>query len=88
MQNDFNLVWCRGTAKEMIFQPWIDLLESKGCRFVGSRKITDVTVDDETNCLSDILCGRERYEADAIVFAVGISVLQELIRNSYGSISP
>ncbi|KGN61949.1 uncharacterized protein LOC101207523 [Cucumis sativus] len=81
-QNDFNLVWCRGTAKEMIFQPWIDLLESKGCRFVGSRKITDVTVDDETNCLSDILCGRERYEADAIVFAVGISVLQELIRNS------
>lgn len=66
----------------------MDLLESKGCKFVGRRKLTDVIVDDDTNCLSDILCGRERYEADAVVFAVEISVLQELIRNSYGSISP
>ncbi|KAA0045754.1 phytoene dehydrogenase-like isoform X1 [Cucumis melo var. makuwa] len=81
-QNDFNLVWCRGTVKERIFQPWMDLLESKGCKFVGRRKLTDVIVDDDTNCLSDILCGRERYEADAVVFAVEISVLQELIRNS------
>lgn len=86
MQKDFNLVWSRGTIKERIFQPWMDLLESKGCRFVRS-KITDVIVDDDTNCLSDILCGRERYEANAVVFAVGISVLQELIRNSYGSVS-
>lgn len=61
----------------------MDSLESKGCRFVRS-KITDVIVNDDTNCLSNVLCGRERYEADAVVFTVGVSALQELIRNSYG----
>lgn len=85
MQKDFNLVWCCGTVKEKIFQPWMDSLESKGCKFIRS-KITDVTVDD-TNCLSNVICGRERYEADAVVFAIGISALQELIHNSYGFIS-
>ncbi|KAG7010838.1 Phytoene dehydrogenase, chloroplastic/chromoplastic [Cucurbita argyrosperma subsp. argyrosperma] len=81
-QKDFNLVWCRGTVKERIFQPWIDLLESKGCKFVRRSKITDVIVDDDTNRLSDVFCGGKRYEADAVVFAVGISILQELVRNS------
>lgn len=81
MQKDFDLVWCRGTVKEKIFEPWIDSIRTKGCDILEDGKVTDLIFNEETGCISEIVCGMESYNADAVIFAVGISRLQELIKN-------
>ncbi|XP_065868894.1 uncharacterized protein [Euphorbia lathyris] len=81
-QKDFNMVWCRGTIKEKIFNPWLDSLRSKGCKFLDNVKVTDFIIDEETSCISKVVCGDEIYNADAVILAVGISKLQELVKNS------
>ncbi|WCJ39919.1 hypothetical protein M5689_020867 [Euphorbia peplus] len=81
-QKDFNMVWCRGTVREKIFNPWIDSLKSKGCRFLDAVKVTDFITDEETSCISKVVCGDEIYDADVVILAVGISKLQELVKNS------
>ncbi|KAA8535968.1 hypothetical protein F0562_028446 [Nyssa sinensis] len=54
-QKDFDLVWCRGTVKEIFFEPWMDSMRNQGCKFL---------------------------EGIRVILAVGISTLQEIIRNS------
>ncbi|KAF5449016.1 hypothetical protein F2P56_029505 [Juglans regia] len=81
-QKDFDLVWCRGTVKEKIFEPWIDFIRTKGFDILEDRKVTDLIFNEETGCITEIVCGMESYNADAVIFAVGISRLQELIKNS------
>ncbi|GMN38215.1 hypothetical protein TIFTF001_007441 [Ficus carica] len=80
-QKDFNILWCRGTVREKIFEPWIDSMKTKGCEFIEGRKVTGFSVDEETGCVSSVTCGRETYNADAVILAVGISTLQDLIKN-------
>lgn len=81
MQKDFDMVWCRGTVKEKIFEPWIDFMRTKGCEILEGRRVTDFSFTKETSCISEVICGRESYNADAVILAVGISRLQELIKN-------
>ncbi|XP_030503098.2 uncharacterized protein LOC115718093 [Cannabis sativa] len=81
-QKDFDAVWCRGTVREKIFEPWIDSMKAKGCEFAEGRKVTDVSLSEETGCVSAVICGKEIYDADAVILAVGISTLQDLIKNS------
>lgn len=81
-QKDFDMVYCRGTVKEKIFEPWIDFMRTKGCEILEGRKVTDFSFNEETSCISEVICGRELYNADAVILAVGISRLQELIKNS------
>lgn len=75
------MVWCRGTVKGKIFEPWIDFMRTKGCEILEGRRVTDFSFDEETSCISEVICGRELYNADAVILAVGISRLQELIKN-------
>lgn len=77
------MVWCRGTIKEKIFNPWLDLLKSNGCKFVDTEKVTDFVADEETECVSKVAFEDEVYDADAIILAVGISKLQQLVKNRF-----
>ncbi|XP_024167836.1 uncharacterized protein LOC112174324 isoform X2 [Rosa chinensis] len=81
-QKDFDLVLCRGTTREKIFQPWMESMTTKGCKFEKGPSVTDLLLNEETGCISEVVCGKEMYSADAVVLAVGISTLQKLIENS------
>lgn len=82
-QKDFDLVLCRGTTREKIFKPWIESMTTKGCKFEKGTSVTDLFLNEETGCISEVVCGKELYSADAVVLAVGISTLQKLIENRY-----
>lgn len=58
-------------------------MRTRGCEFAEGRKVTDFSINEETGRISAVICGRERYEADAVILAVGISTIQELIKNRY-----
>ncbi|KAF7810761.1 NAD(P)-binding domain containing protein [Senna tora] len=81
-QKDFDLAWCRGAVKEKFFAPWMDSLRDKGCEFLENRTVTDLIFDEETGSVSEVVCGRVTYKADAVILAVGVYTLQEFIRNS------
>jgi len=59
----------------------IDFLRSKGCEILEGKKVTDFFFNEGTSCISEVVCGRESYNVDAVIFAVGISRLQELVKN-------
>ncbi|OMO92711.1 Amine oxidase [Corchorus olitorius] len=81
-QKHFDVVFCRGTTKEKIFEPWVESLKAKGGEIVEDRKVTDLIFNEETGCITEVVCGKEIYNADAVIFAVGIATLQEIIRKS------
>ncbi|KAK1558399.1 hypothetical protein Q3G72_001903 [Acer saccharum] len=81
-QKNFDLVWCRGTLKEKIFEPWMDFMRTRDCEFLDGRKVTDFVLNEETGCISEVVCGKEKYNADTVILAVSISTLQELVKNS------
>nr|CAD1844793.1 unnamed protein product [Ananas comosus var. bracteatus] len=81
-QQNFDVVWCRGTVEEKILSPWLKSLELKGLKFHGNRKPTDFIINEESGCISGVACGQEIYEADAFILAVGVSALQSIITSS------
>ncbi|XP_022763014.1 uncharacterized protein LOC111308727 isoform X2 [Durio zibethinus] len=81
-QKHFDVVFCRGTTKEKIFEPWVESLEAKGCEMLEDKKVTDFTFNGETGCITEVVCDKETYSADAVILAVGIATLQEIIKNS------
>lgn len=83
LQQDFDVVWCRGKVREMIFMPWKETMQLKGCKFRENKKVIDFMLDEETGCISEVVCEGEMYSADAVVLAVGISTLQSLVMNRY-----
>lgn len=58
-------------------------MRSRGCEFLDGRRVTGLSYDEETGRISEVVCGKETYNADAVILAVGISTLQELIMNRY-----
>ncbi|PKA60138.1 Phytoene dehydrogenase, chloroplastic/chromoplastic [Apostasia shenzhenica] len=81
-QQNFDVVWCRGTVQEKIFLPWLETMKSKGCTFHGNKKVTDFVVNESTGHISGVLCGQDFYEADAFVQATCISTLKSIVANS------
>ncbi|MBD1895049.1 FAD-dependent oxidoreductase [Coleofasciculus sp. FACHB-129] len=80
-QPDFDVVWCRGTVGEMIFRPWVERIEQAGGKLLANRRVSDVIVDSN-NQATAVVCGDEVFEADAIIFAVGISGMKKIISGS------
>lgn len=78
-QKDFDLKLCRGSIRAKIFDPWRESLKSMGCEFRRGKGVTDFFFNEETSCISEVLCGNDRIKADAVILAVGISALQEII---------
>nr|CAD1844738.1 unnamed protein product [Ananas comosus var. bracteatus] len=81
-QQNFDVVWCRGTVEEKILSPWLKSLELKGLKFHGNRKPTDFIINEESGCISGVACGQEIYKADAFILAVGVSALQSIVTSS------
>ncbi|KAK0583121.1 hypothetical protein LWI29_033557 [Acer saccharum] len=57
-QKNFDLVWCRGTLKEKIFEPWMDSMRTRGCEFLDGRKVTDFYLHTSRTCQEQavVLC--------------------------------
>jgi glycine/D-amino acid oxidase-like deaminating enzyme len=63
----------------MIFRPWVKAMEARGTRFLSGKRVTDVVLDDVSGAVTGVVCGEETYDADAVVFSVGISALQKIV---------
>lgn len=82
-QPNFDVVWCRGTVGEKIFRPWCDLIEQAGGKILTNRRVTDLIVEgDSQPIVKSVICGDEQFDADAVIFAVGISGMQKIISGS------
>ncbi|MBD2338326.1 FAD-dependent oxidoreductase [Calothrix sp. FACHB-156] len=80
-QADFDVVWCRGTVGEKIFRPWVELIEKSGATVLSQKRVTDVIVDSN-NRATGVVCGDEVFDADAVIFAVGITGMKKIVANS------
>lgn len=83
-QPNFDVVWCRGTVGEMIFRPWVEQIEQAGGRVLTNRRVSDVLVEPQAAKLQakGVVCGDEVFEADAVIFAVGVSGMQKIVNAS------
>ncbi len=79
-QPDFDVRWCRGTTGAQIFRPWTEAIERAGGQILANHRVSDVRV--ENNRVTAVVCGDEVFEADAVVFAVGISGLKKIVDQS------
>ncbi|BAY61303.1 hypothetical protein NIES22_13680 [Calothrix brevissima NIES-22] len=80
-QSDFDVVWCRGTVGEKIFLPWVEKIEKAGAQVLSKRRVTDVIIDGN-NRAKGVVCGDEVFEADAVIFAVGVTGMKKIVANS------
>ena len=80
-QPDFDVVWCRGTVGEMIFKPWVENIESLGGKVLTKQRVTDLIVDDNGKA-TKVVCEDQIFEADAVIFAVGISGMKKIMAGS------
>lgn len=86
-QADFDVCWCKGSVAEAIFKPWLEQMNSQGCRVLGNNRVVDVIHDDESNKITGIVAmdgsgERAVYDADVVVFAVGVQAMQRIVASS------
>jgi len=89
-QTAFDVRWCRGNVGDMIFRPWVKQMEASGkvdfrwsTRAVGFEEGGDGS--SRTRCLSAVKVAgedgtKEKLDADAIIFAVGMGALKAFSR--------
>ncbi|MTJ52311.1 FAD-dependent oxidoreductase [Anabaena sp. UHCC 0253] len=80
-QPDFDVVWCRGTVGEKIFRPWVQQIEKLGARVLSKHKVTDVIIDSN-ECVKGVVCGDEIFDADAVIFSVGVTGMKKIVSSS------
>mgnify|MGYP002785084275 CR=1 FL=1 len=83
-QPNFDVVWCRGTVGDQIFRPWVEQIEKASGRVLTNRRVTDVLIDEQNSSprVSGVVCGDEVFDADAVIFGVGISGMQKIVNAS------
>ncbi|WP_415354700.1 hydroxysqualene dehydroxylase [Leptolyngbya sp. FACHB-1624] len=79
-QPDFDVVWCRGTVGDQIFRPWVEQIETAGGRVLTQKRVSDVIIQDGK--ATGVVCGEEVFEADAVIFSVGITGMQKIVSSS------
>jgi uncharacterized protein with NAD-binding domain and iron-sulfur cluster len=80
-QPDFDVVWCRGTVGEKIFQPWVARIEEAGGKVLTNQRVSDIVLDGEGKA-TGVVCGEEVFDADAVIFAVSVSGMKKIVLNS------
>ena len=87
---DFDMCWCRGTVREKLFDPLCDQIAQRGGKILGGRAVTDVLRSPSDGRVTAVIA-REletgelvEFDADEVVFAVGINALQKITRSSRG----
>lgn len=82
-QDAFDVRWCRGSIADRIFAPLVRRISASGGRVLGSHRVTGVTLDGEGKVdgvtATDAAGSPVRFQADAVVFAVGISGMQRIV---------
>ncbi|MCU0527051.1 MAG: FAD-dependent oxidoreductase [Elainella sp. Prado103] len=83
-QPNFDVVWCRGTVGEQIFRPWVERIEQAGGRVLTQRRVTDLQLETVAGKpqATRVICGEEAFEADAVIFGVGVSGMQKIVGQS------
>lgn len=83
-QPDFDVVWCRGTVGDQIFRPWIKQIEAAGGTVLTNRRVTDLVLETQENQqrITGVVCGNAVFEADAVIFAVGVTGMQKIVSTS------
>lgn len=86
-QGDFDVVWGRGTVGARIFNPLVKAIEATGSTVRCATRVKDVTTDAYGRATGVVVTdkaggGEETLPADAVVFAVGISGMQGIVRGS------
>ena len=79
-QPDFDVRWCRGTVGQQIFQPWVQQITELGGKVLTQRRVSDIRVED--NRVTAVACGDEWFEAEAVIFSVGISGMKKIVAGS------
>lgn len=80
-QANFDVMWCRGTVGEMIFQPWIEKIEELGGKVLTNKRVTDIVIDTEGKA-NAVICGEEVFEAEAVISGVSISGMKKIVNSS------
>ncbi len=80
-QPDFDVRWCRGTVGEMIFRPWVEQIEKASGRILANHRVTDVRVGAD-NEIDAVICDDQVFEADAVIFSVGITGMKKIVAQS------
>lgn len=78
-QPNFDVVWCRGTVGEMIFRPWCDAIAKAGGRILTNKRVSSILLDETGDRASAVVCGDEVFEADAVIFSVGITGMKKIV---------
>lgn len=84
-QADFDVVWPRGTVGKTIFAPLVQRIQDQGGVIRTSTRLKDVNVHGSavTQIITTNADGCEKTEdVDAVIFSVGISGLQGILRSS------
>jgi uncharacterized protein with NAD-binding domain and iron-sulfur cluster len=80
-QPNFDVVWCRGTVGEKIFQPWIDKITELGGKVLTNKRVTDIIIDKEGNA-TGVVCSDETFEAEAVISGVSVTGMKKIVNNS------
>jgi uncharacterized protein with NAD-binding domain and iron-sulfur cluster len=80
-QPDFDVRWCRGTVGAQIFRPWVQAIEAAGGQVLANQRVLDV-VTDGSNRITGVVCGDQVFQADAVVFSVGITGMKKIVASS------
>ncbi|MEC4986653.1 MAG: FAD-dependent oxidoreductase [Oscillatoria sp. PMC 1068.18] len=80
-QPDFDVVWCRGTVAEMIFQPWVQRIEKLGGKVLTNKRVDDILLDETGNAKA-VVCGEEIFPADAVISAVSVNGVKKIVAGS------
>ncbi len=80
-QPNFDVVWCRGTVGEKIFQPWIDKITELGGKVLTNKRVTDILIDQKGKA-TGVVCGEETFETEAVISGVSVTGIKKIINNS------
>ena len=79
-QPNFDVVWCRGTVGEQIFQPWIKDIELSGGKVVMNQRVSGLILD-ENDQVTGVQCDDNVWEADAVISALSIKGIKKILQN-------
>ncbi|HHP7232310.1 MAG TPA: FAD-dependent oxidoreductase, partial [Xenococcaceae cyanobacterium] len=80
-QPNFDVVWCRGTVGEKIFQPWIQNITQAGGKVLTNKRVSEIVLDDRGKA-TGVKCDAEFFPADAVISAVSVTGIKKLVASS------
>mmetsp|Transcript_20511 Transcript_20511/g.19840 ORF Transcript_20511/g.19840 Transcript_20511/m.19840 type:complete len:539 (+) Transcript_20511:101-1717(+) len=81
-QSDFDVKWLKGSATELIFEPWRKKLEEMGAIIINNKRVTTFGLDENNENIVSIETsdGEKFNDIDAVISCTGISAAQAIIR--------